>query len=180
MANNKNAKNNKVNSNIIASVFLLVILALLIVLARLGYAKFISSANGTATATVAKIICKLQVESSSDSTSSNYSPEVANPFFDVTVMNYEVIEGNNNITEADIDYTIEVVSNSDGFVLPQYHWEWTDSSGTQHTANNIAGTFTNSVPQSQLYRIIFHNPGNDDILNKSVKFNLKAVQAYNE
>lgn len=73
----------------------------------------------------------------------------------------------------DVDYTIEVLPKGD-FEMPEYYWQ--DSNGTIIArSTGISGSFNNGIKGQDEYKIIFINPGEEDI-TKLVEFNLIATQ----
>lgn len=153
---------------------LLILLIIIITAIGVAYSKYTTTANGTATAEVAKMICYMEVDSS------EAEKTIINPYCTVTVKDFNVLQGNaQEVTETDVQYTITVTAkldeNGQPFVLPAYYWK--NSSGTiiaQSTA--LTGSFTKGNAETHEYTIVFANNGEQDI-KKYVEFNLQAVQA---
>ena len=167
-----NNKTNK-NKNIAALAVSILILLLLIIIIGAAYAKYVSSARGTASAKVADIICNMNVTASSDST-------LVNPYCTVTLTDYTNENNTEKITEASLNYTVSVSLNQESELdtLPAYYWE--DSSGNPvgTPSQPLTGTFTKGIRDTQVYRVYFVNPGTEDITGK-IDFDLTAVQKAN-
>ncbi|MBR1654307.1 MAG: hypothetical protein IJ690_05095 [Clostridia bacterium] len=172
------------------------IIILLIGIAGFAYAKYVTSAQGTATAQVANMICTIDVKSSSEDQSGNVinpsDQTIVNPYCIVTIKDYTGEEANPTaITQTDVNYTVTVtpkqVNGADSFTLPAYYWYEIASpdatSGTKiatstalNSASTTAGSFKNGVAATRYYKIVFLNSGEEDI-TRYVDFDLKAVQA---
>lgn len=157
---------NKENKTIIIILSIIVaILILIIVIFTIAYAKYVTNASGQATAEIGKMICEMNV------TSSEANKQVINPYCIVTVTNYNE---NNEITETDINFKIEVTP-KENFEMPEYYWQ--NSEGVivaQSTA--VTGSFKNGLKDLKEYKIVFLNSGEEDI-TRLVDFNLVAIQA---
>ena len=167
------------------SIFMLLLTLIMIVLLSLtfgiAYAKYLTSANGSATAQVADMICKMEIKSSSE----NASGQVISPS-DKTIINPYCI-----ITETDVNYVINVTPKKDNngqesFTMPAYNWYEIASpdaeSGTKiatstalSSSSTTKGNFKNKVAETRYYKIVFLNSGEQDI-TRYVDFELKAVQ----
>lgn len=161
--NNHESKENKKTIKKITAV--LVIISLVLVIFTIAYAKYVTNVSGQATAEIAKMICEMNV------TSSEANKQVINPYCIVTVANYNE---NNEITETDINFKIEVTP-KENFEMPEYYWQ--NSEGVivaQSTA--VTGSFKNGLKDLKEYKIVFLNSGEEDI-TRLVDFNLVAIQA---
>lgn len=175
ISNNSNNSNNLNNSNNIkerkdksikiAILALIIIIILIIVLVGFAYAKYVETYEGEATTQIAKMICEMDV------VPSEANKSIINPYCKVTVKNYNV---NNEVTETNIDYTIQV-SPKDDFKLPEYYWQNSDGDIISRS-NELTGNFKNGVKEETEYTIVFLNSGEEDIMEK-VEFNIVAVQS---
>ena len=195
---NKNEKNNSnKNKSVIVITLILSIILILIVICGIAYAKYLSTANGTATAEVADMICIMEVKSSSEDNNGDViSPAdktIVNPYCIVTVKDFTGENQSNpdTITETDVSYIISVTPKKDQdgidtFTLPEYNWyEITSPSATTGTkvatstalnsATTSKGSFKSKVAETRYYKIVFLNSGEQDI-TRYVDFELKAVQ----
>lgn len=158
-------KEKKDKSVSIVILALMLIMVLIIILVGFGYAKYIETYKGDASAEVAKMVCEMEVEQSEANKS------IINPYCKITVRNYNA---NGDITETDVNYTIQVLTKDD-LELPKYYWQ--DSNGTRVSENSeLEGEFKNGKQEEREYTIVFLNSGEKDIL-RTLEFNLVAVQA---
>lgn len=161
----KISKDMKEKSLSIVILALMLIMVLIIILAGSGHAKYMESYKGETKVEVAKMICEMEVEPSEADKS------IINPYCKVKVKDYNA---NGEITETNVNYTIEVKPKDD-FKLPEYYWQ--SSNGTIVSRNSeLVGNFKNGVKDEIEYTIVFLNSGEEDIL-RLVEFNLVAVQA---
>lgn len=158
--NMKEKKDKSINIVVLA---LILIMILIIILVGFGYAKYTETYKGEASAEVAKMVCEMEVVASEPDKS------IINPYCKVTVKNYNA---NSDVTETDINYTIEVKP-KDNFELPEYYWQINETIVSRNS--EIVGNFTNGVKEEREYIIVFLNSGEEDIL-RLVDFNLVAVQ----
>lgn len=196
---NKNEKNNSnKNKNVLVITLMLLITLILIIICGVAYAKYLSTATGSATAEIAEMICVMDVKSSSEDNNGDViSPAdktVINPYCIVTIKNYNGDSQANpgDITQTDVGYTITVTPKKDEngldtFTMPAYNWyEIASPDATSGTklATSVSltssmssnGTLKNGVAETRYYKIVFLNSGEEDI-TRYVDFELKAVQA---
>ena len=183
MANHE--KTNDENKLILIAVIILII-CLSICGLYYAYAKYVSTESGTANATIANIVCDLEI------TPSAASNTIVNPYCTVVAKNYNA----SGRTQTDLEYTIEVVS-SDGSVLPPFRWK--NAQGTviatsadtvengvvvARTASFPVQTFTHDSDQRTTFTIEFINTGDQftgqyadaESIQRLVDFNIVAVQ----
>lgn len=160
-------KKNNINMIKKVIIFISVIAALIVMImvTKIGYARYTETFTGKASGEVAKMICEMEVV-----TNENSEEILINPYFKLKVKNYN-LEG--DITETDVDYKIEVLSN-DGKDIPEYHWETSDGIEL-YTNSECTGSFSKEMKEETEYTIVFANSGEDEILRK-IKFNLVATQ----
>lgn len=194
----KNTEKNKKIFPIKAQIMALIviILLLLILISGFAYAKYIQTIQGSATAQVAKMICTIDVKSSSEDEKGNViqpiDKTVVNPYCIITVKDYSGESTNPTaITETDVSYKISVEPKKDAngentFELPEYYW-YEISSPESQTATKIAtstaltsnicsdGDFKSGKAETRYYKIVFLNSGEQDI-TRYVDFNLTATQ----
>lgn len=163
--NSNEIKKSKDKSIKIAILALTIIIMLIMVLVTFGYAKYIETYKGGATAQIAKMICEMDV------VTSEANKSIINPYCKVTVKNHNA---NSEITETNIDYTIQVLPKGD-FQLPEYYWQNSDGTIISRS-NELTGNFKNGVKEETEYTIVFLNSGEEDITQK-VEFNIVAVQS---
>lgn len=173
MSNIHNASNNKrKNAAVLALTTLL--LLLLIAIVGVAYAKFISSASGTASAQVANMICNLNV-SPCDPT----DPDIIDPYCTLTITDFNTVNNQDKITEASYNYTVSVSLNQESVLdtLPAYYW--TDASGNPvgTPSQPLTGSFTKGSKETQTYRVYFVNAGT--AITAKVDFDITAVQKSN-
>lgn len=191
------AKSNK-NKNVLVITLVLLITLILIVVCGIAYAKYLSTATGSATAEIVEMVCIMDVKSSSEDNNGGVinpaDKTIINPYCIVTIKDYKgASEANHgDITQTDVSYTITVTPKKDNngedtFTLPAYNWYEIESptatSGTK-LATSVAltslmsskGNFKNGVAETRYYKIVFLNSGEEDI-TRYVDFELKAVQA---
>lgn len=191
------AKSDK-NKNVLVITLVLLITLILIVVCGIAYAKYLSTATGSATAEIAEMVCIMDVKSSSEDNNGGVinpaDKTIINPYCMVTIKDYKgASEANHgDITQTDVSYTITVTPKKDNngedtFTLPAYNWYEIESptatSGTK-LATSVAltssmsskGKFKNGVAETRYYKIVFLNSGEEDI-TRYVDFELKAVQA---
>ena len=177
--------------NLAVLLLMLIILALVIFMASTAYAKYVSSVKGNATAEIAKIICTMDVKSSSELNSPDKT--IVNPYYIITLKDFN---GSNEsqpdeVTQADVNYTVSVTpkkdeSGVDTFTLPTYCWYEISSPDAEHgtkiaTSTPLTsliasdGTFKGNVAETRYYKIVFLNSGEQDI-TRYVDFELKAIQ----
>lgn len=162
ISNNMKEKKDKSVSIVILTLMLMMML--IIILVGFGYAKYIETYKGDVSAEVAKMVCEMEV------VPSEADRLIINPYCKITVKDYNA---NGEITETNVNYTIEVRPKDD-FKLPEYYWQ--SSNGTIVSRNsNLVGNFKNGVKDEIEYKIIFLNSGEEDIL-RLVDFNLVATQ----
>lgn len=171
------------NKKILSLTLTLLMIALLVALFGLAYARYMSSASGTATAQVANLICKMEVESSSEDAQGNPTPfdeTIIHPYCILTIKDYEGETAGTatKVTEGSLNYTVTVTPKEQDFTLPTYYWENMSTHEIINTAN-LQGTFTKGQAEDQQYKIVFTNAGTANI-TKHVNFNLTAVQARNQ
>ena len=165
---------NKTKKNNVILLVILIIILLLTVIIGIAYARFTKSANGTATATVAKVICNMNVVpcSARDNT-------IINPYCTVTLNNYNNPQ---DISQVNVNYKVEVEldSNSTLEEMPTYYW--LDSTGNRVPGINesqpLTGSLTKGNAVSEQYTIEFVNEGNNTT-TENMKFTLTAVQEGN-
>lgn len=146
------------------TVSIIVIIIAVIAVFGIAFAKYITELSGKTTSEVANMICEMQV------TSSEANSQVINPYCIVNVKNYN---DNNEITETDINFKIEVTP-KENFEMPKYYWQ--DSEGvTIADSAVLTGSFKNGIKEEKQYKIVFLNSGEKDI-TRLVNFNLVAVQ----
>lgn len=188
------SKNNK---NILVLSLSLVIILILIVICGYAYAKYLSTARGTATAEVADMICIMDIKSSSEDNNGNVvnpsDKTIINPYCIVTVKDYNGANQTNpeQITETDVSYIITVTPKKDTngvetFTMPAYNWYEITSPEAENgtkiatstaltSASTSKGSFKAGVADTRYYKIVFLNSGEQDI-TRYVDFELKAVQ----
>ncbi len=195
MSNSSNINKNK---SIIMLSLLLVIILILIIVCGVAYAKYVSKTNANVTAEIAKMICTMDVQSSSESTNQSLINQadktIVNPYYIITVKDYSGTSESQpgEITQTDVSYTISVSPKKDQngvdtFTLPAYVW-YEISSPEAENATKIAtsvplsssitsaGNFRNGVADTRYYKIVFLNSGEQDV-TRYVDFELKAVQS---
>ncbi len=152
------------NKIIIYLLLIFILILLMVVLIKTGYSKYTEEINGSTSAKVAKMICEIEVLPSED------NKEVINPYCIVTVKDYN---NNDEITETDVEYTIEVLPKGD-FKMPEYYWQ--DSNGIIIArSTQVNGRFVKGNKNENKYKIVFLNSGEEDI-TRLVEFNLIAIQ----
>ncbi len=198
--NKKEKHSSNKNKNVLVISLLLVITLILIVICGIAYAKYLTTATGSATAEIAEMICTMEVKSSSEDANGNVvtivnaDKKIINPYCIVTVKDYKGASEANpgDITQTDVGYTITVTPKRDAngfetFTMPAYNWYEIASpdatSGTKLATSvplassmSSKGTFKNGVAETRYYKIVFLNSGEEDI-TRYVDFELKAVQA---
>ena len=143
---------------------IILILIAVIVVFGIAFAKYKTELSGKTTTEIADMICEMQV------TSSEANSQVINPYCIVNVKNYN---DNNEITETDVSFKIEVTPKED-FEMPRYYWQ--DSEGvTISDSTVLTGNFKNGIKDEKQYKIVFLNSGEEDI-TRLVNFNFVAVQ----
>ena len=192
--------NNKKNDakKILMLSLTIAIIILLVGIAGFAYAKYVTSVQGTATSQVAKMICTMEIKSSSEDNNGNVitpsDKTIVNPYCIVTVKDYTGTQSSpTEVTQTDVNYTVTVtpkkVNGEDSFTLPAYYWYEIASpeatTGTKiatstalNSAATTAGPFQNGVAETRYYKIVFLNSGEEDI-TRYVDFDLNAVQANN-
>lgn len=163
-----------INNKKALSLLLTLLMILLIVLIfGLGYAKYTSTASGTASGQIAKVICTMNIQTSD----SEATPPV-NPYCIITIKDYEgtTAQTATRVTEIDTAYTVTVLSADENVALPEYYWENMTTHEISHTAN-LQGTFTKGQAENQQYKIVFLNT-NTSVANlqKSLNFEIVASQ----
>lgn len=170
----KSGKNRSGNGVAIISICVTIII-LLVVIVCVAYAKFCMQVNGSATANVAKVICNMNVVpcSANDNT-------IINPYCTVTLNNFNNPQ---DITQADVNYKVEVEldSNSTLEEMPAYYW--LDSTGNRVPGINesqpLTGSFEKGNAVTEQYTIQFVNEG-QNTTTENMKFILTAVQESND
>lgn len=193
---NKENKTYK-NKNVLILVLLLIIMLIMIIVCGIAYAKYLSTATGSATAEVAEMVCTMEVKSSSENNNGEVinpaDKTIINPYCIVTVKDFEGANQSNpdKVTETDVGYSISVKPKKDSneqdtFVMPAYNWYEISSpdaeSGTKIatstdlvSSSTSKGNFKNKVADTRYYKIVFLNSGEQDI-TRYVDFELKATQ----
>ena len=171
-------------------ILMLMLIVILIIICGVAYAKYVTRADGTATAKIAKIICYMDVKSSSEDNSGNVITPAdktqINPYCILTVKDYNGELANpSEVTETDVTYTITVSPKKENgvptFTMPEYNWYEIESpdatTGTKVAMSpaGVTGKFTHSQAKNKYYKIVFLNSGEQDI-TRYVEFNLQAVQ----
>lgn len=172
----------KINNTTISILVIILLTIIVIVLGRLAYAKYIKSANGTIIASVANVICTMDVESSSEDAQGNaLTPDqtTINPYCIITIKDYEgsTPQTATKITDASINYIVTVSPTNTNVTLPSYYWQ---NMQTQEIINTptLQGTFTKGVAANQQFKIVFLNTNTTSAaIQEQVTFNLTAVQA---
>lgn len=155
-------KENKKIIIIICTLIFAIILS--ITLFDVGYSKYVTSNSGSSGYEVAHMICNMDV------VPSQANRTIINPYCTITVKNYS---SDDKVTETDVNYTISVTP-KEGFVMPEYYWK--DSSGRiVARSTEVAGNFKKGEKGEDEYKIVFLNPGEEDI-TRYVEFNLNAIQ----
>ena len=174
MSEINNTSNNK-KKNIEILTLSALILLLLIVIAGTAYAKFVATANGTASAQVARLICNMNV-TPCDPTDT----EIINPYCTVTLKDFTAEDNTEKITEASLRYTVSVSMNSNSSLatLPAYHWENATTGQSVGTPSQpLTGTFTKGNKETQVYKVVFDNAGTE--VTAQIDFDLTAIQQSN-
>ena len=161
MEENKDKKNKK----IVALTLIIILVILIIILSIFAIAKYVTKKDGTTTAEIAEMICEMDVEAS------EASKEIINPYCLVNVKNYD---SDNKVTQTDLNYTITITPKGD-FELPEYYWKDVSSDTIVARSTAITGSFEYTVKADKQYKVVFLNPGVEDI-TIVVDFNLIAVQ----
>lgn len=182
-------KNHKCGQKFIMALLTVLILVLVVVLFSMAYAKYVTSKQGSATAQVGKMICKMEVKPCEDN-----GKTIVNPYCDVTIKSFNgesgksAETGEGDVTETSINYKVKVVStNGDSESLPKYYWEDSDKKKIAGNADvleennktDLEGTFNKGEKAEKKYKIVFVNTGEQDV-TKSIKFELTATQANGE
>lgn len=176
----------------------LILIMLLVLICGIAYAKYISSASGSASAPIATMICNMDVKSSSEDNNGNVitpsDKTIINPYCIVTVKNFEGADISNpdKLTETNVHYTVTVKPKEDAqgnptFTLPVCNWyEITSPSATTGTkiatsaaaaeSTAVSGDFGIAQGQVKYYKIVFLNSGERDV-TEYVDFELNAVQS---
>lgn len=174
MSNNEsiNTKTKKSNNLLFLIIFLIL---LLVCIGGAAYAKYIVTKHGSASAQVAKMICNLNVQSSSAS-----DQTIVNPYCTVTLTNFNTENNVDIITEASYNYTVTVslAQGSELTTLPVYYWEDSNGNRVGTTSQPLTGTFLNSAKDTQVYKVYFVNTGSNNI-TADIDFNVTAVQKSN-
>ena len=193
--NNNNQKQDK-NKFLAISVIVSLII-LLVCLFTFAYAKYVSTAQGNATAHIATMICEMT------SVTSEKSDTIINPYCTVTVKNTKTEgEGANQTTkrtETGVQYTLQVTP-KDGKVLPEHYWvrvqgqtetiiarsvDTLDGQNnvTARTATFPAQYFGITQDETAVYKVIFINTGDQsdplnsgEPLERTIDIKLVAVQ----
>lgn len=169
------------NKALIILLLTLIVICLAIILVG-AYAKYVTGIQASADAKVADFICTMDV------TPCESSKEIVNPYCTVTVKNYD----NKHIAETDIDFKVTVTSKDEGGELPEYKWYKLDSTEDpdgEKEVGSISTFLQDTIPvsftdtgeqqqaqrQEQKYKIVFINPGDEDV-TKNLQFELDAVQ----
>lgn len=164
------AKENKNKSLNMMILILILIMLIIIFLVGLGYARYMQSYKGEASAEIAKMVCEMDVNPSNPNDES-----IINPYCKITVRNYN---DNKETSETDVNYTIEVKP-KDNIELPDYYWQSATNDSTNEVIisrnKELTGSFGKGVEDKKEYTIVFLNSGEKDIL-RLVEFNLVAVQ----
>lgn len=185
----KHSQNTVISKN--ATVIVLMLILIIIgIISGVAYSRYVSKHKGNVTAEIAKIICLMDVKSSSEDNSVNVitpaDKTVINPYCIVTVKNYNGdISNPTEVTQTDISYTITVKPKEENavptFTMPQYNWyEISSPSATSGTKvatspSELTGKLTHNSAQNKYYKIVFLNSGEQDI-TRYVDFEIKAVQ----
>lgn len=170
------------NKKILSLTLTLLMIALLVAIFGFAYARYISSASGTAIAHTANLICKMEVQSNSEDAQGNPivpDESIINPYCIITIKDYEgeTLATATKVTEGSLTYTITVAPKENDFTLPTYYWE-NMSTHEIITTPNLQGSFTRGQADNQQFKIVFTNSGETNI-TKHVNFDLTAVQAKN-
>lgn len=161
----KNIHNNRI---VVFLILIILFLILITVIFETAYSRYMEQSEGQVSGEIAKMICEMEViPSEADKT-------IINPYCMVTVKNYN---SNNEITETNVKYTIDVVA-KENFEMPEYYWQ--DTNGTiLARSTSIKGNFENEVKKSDGYKIVFMNTGEQNI-TRLVEFKLTAIQDIEE
>lgn len=169
------SNNNNKNKKLATLVISLLLLFLLIIIVGVAYAKFVMTAEGTATAQVAKMICNMNVAAcdSNDQT-------IINPYCTVTLNDYNTVNNVDKITETNVNYRVEVspASGSTLQTLPTYYWMDSNDNIVGSASQPLTGSFTKGNKETQVYRIYFVNAGSSNFL-ANIDFDLIAIQESN-
>ena len=149
----KHSQNTVISRNATVIALMLILIIIIGIISGVAYSKYVTQSSGKATAEIAKIICLMDVKSSSEDNSGNVitpaDKTVINPYCIVTVKNYN----------GDISNPTEATSGTKVATSP----------------SELTGKLTHNSAQNKYYKIVFLNSGEQDI-TRYVDFEIKAVQ----
>ena len=184
-------KNKKYMLIIYVLIIIAAVVAVVYEIVLMGYARFVSSVSGTATADIANMICELK-----QATPVAYNDNDINPACDIVVTNYKTENGVTALNQTESRFTVTVALPPESEdTMPEYYWvDKSDDSIVAHSAGltaigsttldsslpeNLTGIVGTSLQENKNYKIVFINAEN--ITNtKNIIFNISAEQARNE
>ena len=103
----KHSQNTVISRNATVIALMLILIIIIGIISGVAYSKYVTQSSGKATAEIAKIICLMDVKSSSEDNSGNVitpaDKTVINPYCIVTVKNYNGdISNPTEVTQTDI------------------------------------------------------------------------------
>lgn len=150
------------NINIVLVVVLFLVLFAL--LCSYGYARYVTSQNGSSAAFTSKIICDIEIQPSEN------NENIINPYCSIKVKNYNEQD---EVSEVAVSFKVQITPKNE-FEIPPYYWQ--DSNGVIVAESaDLQGSFELGVKEDKEYTIVFMNTGEEDI-TRMVDFNLVAIQ----